>query len=145
MHATTTQTNATYSSARHHIATHYNTLQHTATRCNTPVKHYGGTLQSANNAHLQRTATHCHTLQHTATYCNTLRHAATHQSNNMAGLCRVQIMLASLYFCQPMLGGRSAAHGVWVWCVCVHVCVNRRTGRARERERETETKRDRKI
>ena len=40
-----------------------NTLQHTATLCT----HYNT---------LQHTATHCNTPQHTATHCNTLRHAA---------------------------------------------------------------------
>jgi len=43
------------------LATHCNTLQHTATHCNT----------------LQHTATHCNTLQHTATHCNTLQHIDT--------------------------------------------------------------------
>ena len=47
-----------------HIATHGDSLQHTATatHCHT----------------LQQTATHCHTLRHTATHCNTLQHTATH-------------------------------------------------------------------
>jgi len=40
------------------------TLQHTATYCNTP----------------QHTATHCSTLQHTAAHCITLQHTATHYS-----------------------------------------------------------------
>ena len=44
-----------------HTATHYKTLQHTATRCNT----------------LQHAATHYNTLQHTATYC-ILHHTAPH-------------------------------------------------------------------
>ena len=29
---------------------------------------------------LQHTATHCNTLQHTATHCNTLQHTATHET-----------------------------------------------------------------
>jgi len=47
-------------------ATHCNTLQHTATRCNTHTNlsyHWIG-------------ATHCIAPQHTATYCNTLQHTA---------------------------------------------------------------------
>jgi len=45
------------------LATHCNTLQHTATHCESVLQH---------------TATHCNTLQHTATHCNTLQHTATH-------------------------------------------------------------------
>jgi len=40
------------------LATHCNTLQHTATHCTT----------------LQHIATHCNTLEHTATHCNILQH-----------------------------------------------------------------------
>jgi len=64
-----------------------NTLQHTATHCNTHETHVnkssgqiatrynsGGeslvTRLSANKLQLQYTATHCNTLQHTATHCN---------------------------------------------------------------------------
>ena len=43
------------------VATHCNTLQHTATHCK-----------------LQHTAKHCNALQHTATHCNTLRRTTTH-------------------------------------------------------------------
>jgi len=52
---------------KHHVMTHLgesctkDTLQHTATHCNT--------LQ---NTALKHTATHYNTLQHTATHCNTL-------------------------------------------------------------------------
>jgi len=50
---------------------HCNTLQHTATRCNT--------LQCIVRCNtLQHTAMHHNTLQHTATHCNTLQHTATH-------------------------------------------------------------------
>jgi len=57
---------------------HCNTLQHTATHCNT--------LRSRRRQTVQHTATHCNTLQHTATHsahggdrqCNTLQHTATH-------------------------------------------------------------------
>ena len=51
-------------------ATHCNTLQHTAPCL--PANH----IQSTDS--LQHTATHCNTLQHTATHCNTLQHSATH-------------------------------------------------------------------
>jgi len=44
-----------------------NTLQHTATHCNTQV-----VVEVVHpNAQLQQTAVHCNTLQHTATHCNT--------------------------------------------------------------------------
>jgi len=78
------------------LLTHCNTLQHTATHCNTwPIlqdtathcntgksccRCYAwtwmvsfGVLQAHCNT-LQHTATHCNTLQHTATHCNTLQH-----------------------------------------------------------------------
>ena len=47
------------------------TLQHTATHCNTPQQ--TNTSIHSSNMHtdtLQRTATHCNTLRHTATSCN---------------------------------------------------------------------------
>ena len=59
-----------------------NTLQHTATHCNTlqPHTYTSPCERYAPHCHtLQHTATHCNTLQHTATHCNTLQHtAATH-------------------------------------------------------------------
>ena len=90
---------------------HYNTLQHTATLCNTLLLylHIEGAarisgLTTLTNT-LQHTATHCNTLQHsapvctyrrccesrvwplshshlhTATHCNTLQHTATHMQH----------------------------------------------------------------
>jgi len=72
------------------------TLQHTATLCNTlqrtsieedkrqikksplPTSVYCSVLQSEAHCNtLQHTTTHCNTLQHTATHCNTLLHTAT--------------------------------------------------------------------
>jgi len=55
---------ATHCNTLQHTATHCNTLQHTVfiTRCEVDMRH-GDTLQ--------HTATHCNTLQHTATHCNT--------------------------------------------------------------------------
>ena len=77
-------------------ATHCNTLQHTATCCNTLLQH------TATHCHKQtwscrvifRTERHCNTLNHTATnkpgvaeslcraatHCNTLQHTAAHHS-----------------------------------------------------------------
>ena len=69
-----------------------NTLQHTATHCNT-FENVCSTLQHTATTSLQHTATHCNTLQHTTTrqrmsaahcnmlqqhFCNTLQHTATH-------------------------------------------------------------------
>jgi len=59
------------------IATHCNTLQHTASHCIT----------------LQHTATHCNTLQHTATHCNTLQHISLYfesDSENLSAADRRQ-------------------------------------------------------
>jgi len=70
-------------SALQHAATHdtrQETLQHTATHCNTlqhaasSGTHHCTTLH--HTATVQHTATHCNTLQHTATHCNTLHHEA---------------------------------------------------------------------
>ena len=64
----------------------YNTLQHSATHCNT-LQHTTAwvtrriiRLQHAatHGNILQHTAAHCSTLQHTAAHCNTLQHAAAH-------------------------------------------------------------------
>jgi len=77
-------------------ATHCNTLQHTATHCNT--------LQ-----HNAKQAIHCNTLSlcssqfaptrcistNTATHCNTLQHTATHR--NTLALCISQIVPTSVH------------------------------------------------
>jgi len=67
------------------LATHCNTLQHTATYCNILLKlqhtaTYCNALQhtATHCIALQRTTTHCNALQRTATHCNTLQHTATH-------------------------------------------------------------------
>jgi len=52
------------------IATHCNTLQHTATYCN--KQHLGDMCITV----LQHTTTHYNILQHTATYCNILQQTA---------------------------------------------------------------------
>jgi len=67
-HCNTMYNTATHCSALQLAATHCNTLQHTAAHCNT----------------LSHTATHCNTLQHTATHCNTLQHTATHCNRTRA-------------------------------------------------------------
>ena len=67
------------------------TLQHTATHCNT-LQHTPLTEETDSATHcntLQHTATHCNTLrsrrrqtvQHTATHRNTLQHTATHSAH----------------------------------------------------------------
>jgi len=64
-----------------------NTLQHTATHCNTlHVTDAGGVrartklpaLQHLHCSTLQHSATHCNTLQQSAIHCNILQHSATH-------------------------------------------------------------------
>ena len=70
--------------------TNCNTLQHTATHCNTlgwatlytDMHTYSQKSGRYSIVDIQRlhTATHCNTLQHTATHCNTLQHTATHCS-----------------------------------------------------------------
>ena len=63
-----------------------NTLQHTATHCNT--------LHMQSNKTCQRYIflTHCCTLQHTATYCNILQHTATHCTHNQAKHCQCYML-----------------------------------------------------
>ena len=62
-----------------HACSHCNTLQHTATLCNT-LQHRN-TLEHiathCNTGIRYLLVTHCNTLQHTATHCNTLQHTAT--------------------------------------------------------------------
>jgi len=65
-----------------HSATHYDTLQRTATHCNTAGEKSGQgaltpLLPVESSTTLQHTATHYNTLQHTAAHCNTQQHAAT--------------------------------------------------------------------
>ena len=50
------------------LATHCDTLQHTATHCDTHKE----------RRRVRDTATHCNTLQHIAARCNMLQHTATH-------------------------------------------------------------------
>ena len=52
---------------------HCNTLQHTATHCDTLHNHDAFIVR-----HSATPATHWHTLEHIATHCNTLQHTATH-------------------------------------------------------------------
>jgi len=62
------------------FATHWDTLGHTATRCNA-VQHIMTYLRMVSETYyntLQHVPIHCNTLQHTATYCNILQHTATH-------------------------------------------------------------------
>jgi len=74
------------------------TLQHTATHCNTlqqnchtlqpsatgvlqVVGRVGGLFNKELHDTLHHIASYCNTLQHTATHCNTLQHTATHQNS----------------------------------------------------------------
>ena len=70
-----------------HCNTHCNTLQHTAPHCNnihTPQHVHARHKVKRHGQHAARTpypvcaATHCHSRPLTATYCKTLQHTATH-------------------------------------------------------------------
>jgi len=92
----------------HCTATHYSTLQHTATHCNT-MQHaaatHCNTLQhtvhhtATHTLHcnaLQHMAAHCNTctaLQHTTAHCSTLQHNATHW--NTATHCNTYLLRAT--------------------------------------------------
>jgi len=92
---------------------HCNTLQHSATLCNTPqqmccqIQHNGefphcNTLQNICSP-LQNTATHCNTC---VPHCNTLQHTATDALPSSPAVC----LRPALVVCVCM-------------CVCVCVCV----------------------
>jgi len=63
-------------------ATHCDTLQHTATSwrkyVDTYVQGHSCSFYDSHCDTLQHTVTHCNTLQHSAIHCNTLQHTATH-------------------------------------------------------------------
>jgi len=62
------------------LATHCNTLQHTATCLSVLMQMmFFHMYDGLGGNTLQHTATHCNTLQHTATHRNKLQHTATHR------------------------------------------------------------------
>ena len=67
------QHTATHCSTPQYTATHCSTLQHTVAHWVFDVFAWAVSHES-----IQHTATHCNTLQHTATHCNTLQHTAAH-------------------------------------------------------------------
>ena len=99
---------------------HCNTLQRTATHCNTQIASRGSetTQQRAKLQHtathtLQHTATHCNT--HTAKHCNTLKHTATHRSlvtaakQHNKGLTALKIGANTHFFRRPLQRNHLAA------------------------------------
>ena len=77
-HCNTLQHTATHCNALQHTATHCNTLQHTATHCITQQH----TASHSNTLH--HTTTHCNTLQHSATHCNTLQSRASQRNSSVS-------------------------------------------------------------
>jgi len=81
-------------------ASHYNTLQHAATHCNTlqyqphskgqELCKWGREVTATYCNTLEYTATHCNTLQHTATHCMTLEHTATSAAFKKATILEVR-------------------------------------------------------
>jgi len=60
------------------VATHCNTLQHTATHCSVPSRALGGALCVEGQTLWDRfMATHCNRLQYTSIHCNTLQSEGT--------------------------------------------------------------------
>jgi len=74
-----------------HLASHCNTLQHTATQ-----EFYASAdrrmRRSGYAISLHFTVTHCNTMQHTATHCNTLQYTAAHC--NAGNMC-----VSSIFAC----------------------------------------------
>jgi len=89
-HYNTLQRTATHCNTQQLSATLYTTLQHITTRCNT------GSATLCNT--LQETARDCNTLQHSATLCNTMQHSAT-LCNTLQHAQRVH------YSCRALLKG----------------------------------------
>ena len=77
-------------------ATHYNTMQHTATLCDTlqqDLLHYYKIT-------LQHTAIHCNATQHTATHCNTLQPTATHCNRTYATNTVLRLLRGTSIHCK---------------------------------------------
>ena len=83
-HCNTLQHTATHSTGAclQHTAAHCNTLQHTATHCNTLLcntrQHTATHCSTLQHTAMQHAAAHCNILQRTATHCSTLQHSATY-------------------------------------------------------------------
>jgi len=134
-----------FATSMQHIATHCNTLQHTAT-------HYGGCAVHARvlrvrmcvlATSLQHIATHCNTLLHSATHCNkelwrracvssphvqhnavpgnTLQHTATHYNTlqHTATNCNKQF-----WWCACVFSTKRNIHHCSCVAACVAVCCN---------------------
>ena len=78
-----TNGNTLQNAATHCVATHCNTLQHTAWAKLRTATHLSAINTMKGLGFRQHNTTHCNTLQHTATHCNTLQHTATH-TNDMS-------------------------------------------------------------
>ena len=124
--------------AQRRTATHYNTLQHAATRWTIVHEHPKAVTHTASHCiTLQHTATHCNTLQHTVTHCNTLQHTATHcnilqhasrRSLEIPKWCKAKLQLFKIWHwhvrCWVMSIRLQFLLKRCVWMrLCVHVCV----------------------
>jgi len=109
-----------------HTATHYITLQHTATHCNT----HCACVRWIDTSQTQYSATHCNTLQQTATthcvcsmygdlpdtmYCNTLQHTATQCKTHCAcdrcmATSPIHCSLAGPFFLSFLLSSHTYSH-----------------------------------
>ena len=110
MQLDTLQHTATHCNSLQQIATHCNTLQHTAAHCN--KLQCTGCPERARCNTLQRTATHCNALQHTCNAglerCGCCRAARTHRSSPCARLPCMYIYVC-IYTCARIYS-----------CMCVH-------------------------
>jgi len=91
------------------MATHCNTLQHTATHCNT----------------LQHTATHCNTLQHTATHRHFFDVILVYTWNLHARMCACAYV--HVFICVHVHWYMTVYVYVFI-CVEVHWCMTLMTG-----------------
>ena len=112
---------------------HCNTLQHTATRCNSLHLRQQQRLMllqhiTTQGNTFQHTATHCNTLQHIATHCKILQHTATYCS--ILQHTTIDLVLHRLQLLQQTAPQQTATDcnrlqhiATQRVCVCVFVCM----------------------
>jgi len=112
-----------------HIATNYNTLQHTTSHCTTGDWGSNGPNKRLRELHvaLSHAYTHCNKLQHTATHCNTPQHTVPQAVGGPLALTDACVTYSWQH--QGTTSPSPVTFRVW-WthkvggmCVCVRVCA----------------------
>ena len=110
--------------SKQHTLTDGNTLQHTASNCNTRLYRLANAEPQNAPCQQQHTATHCNTLQHTKTLCNHTHIQTCSTAGRYWANAEPQKTLR-----QQQRPGSSTSFRRWVdvsvcMCVCVYVCVS---------------------